>query len=526
MTKPLAAKLTSGSLVSAAPVGAVGTLVVGLQASGLNPFAGSLQAMPTLEEISNSLDELFGPSDSSAGQINENHLQAPQETDASLPQNIAPAVSESQSISLGGRPQSTAAGRSRIEEEGPPKEPNSNTMSGEPEGAEQVSRSGNGTPPASSIEGRSSPKVSDLSSGSSGSSEAITTDSVLATPKKESATPTNTEDASANEPIATEEDPVVDFGQVLIGYGDDQYLHGTSYADTLIGTTGRDTFDGGLGDDLYLIYSEDILIQESVDAGHDVLLTDISNLRAVRNIEVLKVDEQSTIYTPYIDVDPLADGLSTSFSMRGGFDTQTIEGGHGSDYLQSSGDTTLLGHAGDDVYIYSGREIIIEADREGVDTVLGAVSFEMPRNIENAIAHGSSGIDILGNALHNLIVGNAEDNVLSGGAGNDTLVSLGGEDQLSGGSGADTFILSTNEISYITDFQAGDHLVFAINAPPSALSKVNEFTGLAGEWTFSDGLMQLDWNGDAQVDSQIFLDNVSELEIDMVSVTSAYVSPL
>lgn len=520
MTKPLAAKLASSSLVTAAPVGAVGTLVVGLQASGLNPFAGSLQAMPTLEEIANSFDELFAaPPDSTAGQINQNHPQTAAETDASLPQS-ASAISEPHSISLGGHAQSRAPASSRIEEEAPPKEPNTNNMSGGPQESEPVSRSQNTAPSVASAEGRNSAKATEGSSGAAAS------ESVIARTKEENAAPVETGDASENEPSPSEENPVVDFGQVLIGYGDDQYLHGTSYADTLIGTTGRDTLDGGLGDDVYLIYSEDILIQESADAGHDVLLTDISNLRAVRNIEVLKVDEQSAVYTPYTDVDPLVDGVSASFSMRGGFDAQTIEGGQGSDYLQSSGNTTLLGHAGDDIYIYSGREIIIEADREGIDTILGAVSFEMQSNIENAIAYGSSGIDILGNALHNLIVGNAEDNVLSGGAGNDTLVSLGGEDQLIGGAGADIFILSNNEISYISDFQGNDQLVFAINAPPTALSLVQDFTGIAGEWTFSDGLMQLDWNGDSQADSQIFLDNVSELNTDMVSVTSPYVSPI
>lgn len=506
------------------PAGSVGALVVGLNSSGLNPYSGSLASMPSVDELVQNFQDLLSTAEDSPAKTNTHANGVSTE-----PEAVAAAPNLDDGITLINKPNAnTDAAMHRGIPVGGADAPNKQPDTNRPERLGEMSQANDaiGQPQSKtdrgSMGGADEAKSHDFKPPHSGDSGSTTgSSSRVSAPTVQDSTSTDTTQETPSPP-----DTIVDYGVVLIGSGDGQYFHGTSYADTLIGNTGTDTFDGGLGDDIYLVHSQDVIIQEAGDAGHDTLITDVSSFHSARNVEVLEVDDQSAAYTAYKDASPIHDGASAAFGLKGGFDTETIVGGYGSDYLQSSGNSTLIGHAGDDLYVYSGRETILEADHEGVDTVLSSVSFLLQDNVENAIAHGGAGIDIEGNALDNLIIGNDQDNVLSGGAGNDVLVSLGGEDQLTGGSGADTFILSTNEISYITDFQADDHLVFAINAPPTALSKVNEFTGLAGEWTFSDGLMQLDWNGDAQVDSQIFLDNVSELNIDMVSVTSAYVSPL
>jgi Ca2+-binding RTX toxin-like protein len=527
MSKSLATILTSNSVMAVAPAGSVGALVMGLHSSGLNPYAGSLAAMPSVDELIQSFqDALLSEQADQAALNNQVSSLSSIENPESPQPNLDDNTTSNATLALvdasmhRGAPLNQAADSNKPQSEDD--QGSSSSLANHADNHSYPYNSGDDLGSAIQVQSQDakSPHVSGDGSGASSTSQ-ITSFSVSHNTVTDSTTShTSTPD------LPSTPDAIVDYGVVLIGSGDGQYLHGTSYADTLIGNSGNDTFDGGQGDDIYLVHSQDVLIQEAGAAGHDTLITDISSFHSVRNIEVLEVDDQSAVYTPYRDVSPIHDGAAAAFSLKGGFDTETIVGGYGSDFLQSSGSTTLVGHAGDDLYIYSGRETILEANNEGTDTVLSSVSLVLQDNVENAIAYGGAGIDMEGNSLNNLIIGNDQDNVLSGGSGNDVLVSLGGEDQLTGGVGSDTFILSTNEISYITDFQADDHLVFAINAPPTALSQVHDFTGVAGEWTFSEGLMQLDWNGDAQADSQIFLDNVSELNIDMVSVTSAYVSPL
>jgi Ca2+-binding RTX toxin-like protein len=321
-----------------------------------------------------------------------------------------------------------------------------------------------------------------------------------------------------------ENDTLVDYGLVILGEGNGDYWVGTDYVDTLIGALGVDTFSGGLGDDIYLVSSDLVRIQEDAGAGHDTVTTSISGLAAIRNIEVLKADEQSQSYALSNDVSPPSAGISQSFELAGGFDTQTVIGGYGSDYLRSSGESTLLGMEGDDVYLFSGNEVIIEGSLAGQDTVVTYSSHHLSSNVENLIAKSTFDIDLFGNDLDNLIVGNQGDNLIQGDAGNDVLVSMGGEDELFGGQGADTFILSNNELAYVMDFDANDKLVFALNQPDIAMVRTSEFSGAAGEWKFVENLMQIDWNGDAAPDSQIYFNNLDDISSGAIFVTSTYVS--
>jgi hypothetical protein len=132
-------------------------------------------------------------------------------------------------------------------------------------------------------------------------------------------------------------------------------------------------------------------------------------------------------------------------------------------------------------------------------------------NIEIGIALPNSGdVNIAGNALDNVLIGNASANNLSGGAGNDTLVSLGGEDMLTGGAGADTFVLNGQDsfLGEITDFQSGlDRISLMVSDPSITLSMAPEdgFTGVAGQLWSIDGALLIDWNGNAQLDSILLL---------------------
>jgi Ca2+-binding RTX toxin-like protein len=502
MSRNLLTKAVLGQAPISAPAGIAGALVVGMQASGLNPFdmSGGL-----VGHVIDELDEALSSQHSSQQPL-QMHSQAESDDElmnASINQpllpelriegdiapNVAPRRSDAQNLSPSLDSTPDLVGTAVAQEISP-----QSLMYSNAELSFQTDTV------------QSSPAAR-ASAGASGGGSDVALSSI-----------------SYDSASIVENDTLVDYGLVILGEGNGDYWVGSDYADTLIGALGFDTFSGGLGDDIYLVTSDLVSIQEDAGAGKDTVTTSISDLAAIRNIEVLKADEQSQSYAMSKDVSPPSAGVAQSFELAGGFDTQTVIGGYGSDYLRSSGESTLLGMGGDDVYLFSGNEVIIEDSFAGQDTVVTYSSIHLSSNVENLIAKSTSDIDLFGNDLDNLIVGNQGDNLIQGGAGNDVLVSMGGEDQLFGGLGADTFILSNNELAYVMDFDANDKLVFALNQPDISMVRTSEFSGAAGEWNFVENLMQIDWNGDATSDSQIFFNNLDDIASDAIFVTSSYVS--
>ena len=170
-------------------------------------------------------------------------------------------------------------------------------------------------------------------------------------------------------------------------------LHGLAAVNTITGTTAADMIDVGDGND-----------RVSGGAGNDVLIG------------------------------------------RGGDDT--LDGGLGDDVLN--------GGAGNDFYaVDSVRDVIVEAQNGGIDTVATSVSFTLASDLENLIAVSDNSIDLIGNGADNRLTGNAGANVLDGRAGVDTLAGGAGNDTYhvdsardqvleANGGGFDTIITSTS----------------------------------------------------------------------------------
>ncbi len=142
----------------------------------------------------------------------------------------------------------------------------------------------------------------------------------------------------------------------------------------------------------------------------------------------------ATIATGYDDViigndeDNIIDGLSGNDYIEGRGGDDTIIGGLGKDIMK--------GGAGDDVYyVDNAADEIIEEGNEGTDSVMSAVSYELPDNVENITLTGTGSINAKGNSLDNIITGNEADNILDGNAGKNTL---------KGGKGNDTYIINAS----------------------------------------------------------------------------------
>jgi Ca2+-binding RTX toxin-like protein len=113
-----------------------------------------------------------------------------------------------------------------------------------------------------------------------------------------------------------------------------------------------------------------------------------------------------------------------------GFDgSDTLNGGAGVDRLE--------GGSGNDVYyVDTIRDVVVERENQGKDTVFSSDNHILSRHVENLTLEGNA-IYGSGNELNNTIIGNDDRNILTGHAGNDRLRGMNGKDALSGGIGKD-----------------------------------------------------------------------------------------
>jgi Ca2+-binding RTX toxin-like protein len=126
-----------------------------------------------------------------------------------------------------------------------------------------------------------------------------------------------------------------------------------------------------------------------------------------------------------------------------------LEGGDGGDILLGAcyDDKLFIGGAGDDFYIVSSDEEIIEDAAAGTDSVIADLNWPLGNNLENLILDGDHAPSAAGNELDNLVLGNSANNVLEPGAGGQATLYLGGQgnDTLMTGAGNDIILFNAGD---------------------------------------------------------------------------------
>ncbi|MCQ1839428.1 beta strand repeat-containing protein, partial [Neorhizobium galegae] len=199
------------------------------------------------------------------------------------------------------------------------------------------------------------------------------------------------------------------------GIGDDA-LSGDAGNDTLNGGAGADALSGGTGNDIYVVDNAGDTVTENADEGTDTVQTNL------------------TSYTLGTDVENLTNTGTAAFAGNGNALNNVMTGGTGVD--------TLKGGVGDDTYVISTGDIVVENADEGIDTVqTNLAAYTLGANVENLTSTGAAAFTGTGNTLDNIIKGGAAADRLTGAAGNDTLDGGTGSDTLIGGAGDDTYIV-------------------------------------------------------------------------------------
>ena len=209
----------------------------------------------------------------------------------------------------------------------------------------------------------------------------------------------------------------------------DDVITGTGGGDTLRGLRGDDVLAGGGGDDV-------------LDGGAGRDTADYSaaagGVQARLFSNAARVDGDGGSDT-FVSIENLT-GSGFNDVLFGDAGANVLSGGLGFDTLLGlGGDDTLIGGdgvanalqggQGDDTYVVTANDTIIEFANEGIDTVRIAQNYTLRAHLENLVFTGTG-------AFRG--VGNADNNAITGAAGDDVLAGLGGADVLTGGDGIDT----------------------------------------------------------------------------------------
>jgi VCBS repeat-containing protein len=219
------------------------------------------------------------------------------------------------------------------------------------------------------------------------------------------------------------------------GTSEDNVITGGAGNDVLAGRGGNDILIGGAGVDTasYANAASGVDVRLNVgralndgDGGTDTLIG-IENLTGSAFDDLLIGDAGDNV-------------------LSGGLGRDVLLGMEGNDTLIGGTGVAnqLQGGVGDDTYILSVYDTIVELADEGIDTVITAVlaNYTLGANLENLTYTGTGNFAGTGNAL---------DNVITGGVGNDTLKGGGGNDTLIGGAGNDLALLTGLKDEYLIE---------------------------------------------------------------------------
>ncbi len=215
--------------------------------------------------------------------------------------------------------------------------------------------------------------------------------------------------------------------------GDDRLL-GEAGNDTLYGGVGSDRLEGGPGDDTYTIDDNQDVIVEIAGEGNDLVNASVSYTLG-ENVERLTLTGSAAINGTGNALDNVLTGNGAANTLVGGAGNDSLNGGAGAD--------SLLGGEGNDTYVIDNvGDSVTELENEGTDLVQSSVTYTLGNNVENLTLTGSSALTGTGNELDNVIVGNTGANTLRGYAGNDILDGGAGNDTMIGGVGNDTYVVN------------------------------------------------------------------------------------
>jgi Ca2+-binding RTX toxin-like protein len=159
-------------------------------------------------------------------------------------------------------------------------------------------------------------------------------------------------------------------------------LNGTGNAldNVLTGNSGVNVLIGGAGNDTYVVDATGDVVTENVNEGMDTVQSSVTYMLAA-NVENLTLTGTAAINGTGNALDNILAGNSAA--------------------------NTLTGGTGNDIYLVSMGDTVVEQANQGLDTVQSGVTWTLGANLEALTLTGTSNINGTGNALNNLLTGNS-----------------------------------------------------------------------------------------------------------------------
>ncbi|GAA0645100.1 Ig-like domain-containing protein [Brevundimonas lenta] len=195
-------------------------------------------------------------------------------------------------------------------------------------------------------------------------------------------------------------------------------ITGGDGSDILIGRGGIDQLIGGAGSDTASYANAAARVDVRLNAGAAINDGDgaTDTLNGIENLVGSAFDD-------------LLVGDNGANVLTGGLGRDTLLGMGGNDRLIGGSGVAnqLQGGTGDDTYVLTIADTVVELAGEGNDTIETTLAaYTLGANVENLLYTGTGNFAGTGNALDNVIRGGLGNDTFKGGAGNDTLFGGGG----------------------------------------------------------------------------------------------------
>lgn len=206
---------------------------------------------------------------------------------------------------------------------------------------------------------------------------------------------------------------------------------GNDLGNSLIGNSGKNILNGGLGDDTYGLgtsATNDTIVLDT--GGNDTVIVgasySIANRIDLENIWLTGTGLFNAVGNANVNTLIGNDGKNT---LNGGVGADFMVGGKGDDtyYVDNAGDITVddLDRPDVDPVVLQDPDIA----QGGKDLVISSVSYVLSTFLENlTLVNVATALNGTGNGLVNIIKGNSYNNILNGGLGADTLDGGAGND--------------------------------------------------------------------------------------------------
>ena len=226
-------------------------------------------------------------------------------------------------------------------------------------------------------------------------------------------------------------------------------LEGDAGNDLIVASSGNDTLDGGPGNDMMQGRAGDDTYRLGRTSGRDRIVDSAGSDRIVFDSGIGFDDV--TLFRDGRDLLVAIDQTAGQTRITGWFDSssnriEAFEFGDGGpvwnaadiiDRTAAGTADTIVGSPGNDTFVVDDAgDTIFEGVGQGTDIVYSSVSYALPDNVENLTLTGYADLNATGNALANILTGNAGNNVLATDDSRDTLIGGAGDDVYNVGAGA------------------------------------------------------------------------------------------